>query len=152
MPNSSRSFRVNEVNQSAPDLSAPIVPGKSAAGFVLGSRIEDFSIRPNWIENRSQCLVHAFTSLKVWSENGLITQIGVYEGDLGTLDHHIRIGSTIAQVESWCRCQVVENDEDNLIAQGHTGWCFETTEWIGNRSVEENRNASIVAIFVHQVP
>jgi hypothetical protein len=143
---------MNEGNKSAPDIRAPIIPGKSAAGFLLGSRIDDFLIRPELVENRSQFLVHAFPFVKVWAMNGLITQIGVYEGCRGTIDDQIRIGSTIAEVESWCDCQVVEDDEDNLIVTGHPGWCFETNEWIGNHTVEDNRKASIVAIFVFRVP
>jgi len=137
-------------NETIPDLGAAIVPGTSAAGIVIGSRIEDLLARsqPSGMERRSDFLVHNFTSVKVWSLDGLVTQIGVYHGYRGTLDHQIGIGSSIAEVEGWCCCHVVEDDDDNLIAMGRPGWSFETSEWSGNHTVAENRNALITEIFV----
>jgi hypothetical protein len=134
-----------------PDLRASIVPGFSSAGIEIGSRIEDLfsQSQPGGTERRSEYLVHDFVSVKVWSLNGLVIQIGVYQGYRGTLDHKIGIGSSIAEVEDWCRCQVVENDEDNLIAMGWPGLSFETNQWVGNHTAERNRNASITGIFVH---
>lgn len=134
-----------------PDLSDPIVPGRSAAGILVGSPVDELLARsqPLQTERRSEYVLHEFPSVRVWSLGGVITQIGVFEGYRGTLEQKIGIGSSIAEVEDWCGCKVVEDEEDNLIAEGRPGWCFETTVWVGNHRVENNRDATITEIFVY---
>src|SRR6185437_9095357 len=72
---------------------------------------------------------HDLGVVKLWTKNGLITQIGVHSGYLGVLENRVRIGSTIAEVEECFGCSVEEDEEDNLIVPNSPGWCFETEEW-----------------------
>jgi len=136
-----------------PDLDAPILPGISAAGIKIGSEIKELldQARPMITEDRSAHMLYDFGSVKVWSSGGLISQIGVYAGYRGCLDNRICIGSSIADVEARCGCQVSEDEEDNLIAIGRPGWCFETEAWVENHTLERNRSARVTAIFVHNL-
>lgn len=87
-------------------------------------------------------------AVKVWSENGVITQIGVSSEYRGALEGGIRIGSTIAEVEDCFGCSVEEDDCDNLVVPGSPGWSFDTEEWSEVHTVQNNRTARIVEIFV----
>jgi hypothetical protein len=135
-----------------PDLSAPIVPGRRAAGIEVGGEIADVlaQSQPSQTEKRANYIVHEFGAVKIWSLDGVINQIGVYDGYHGMLDDRIGVGSTIAEVEAWCGCQVVEDDEDNLVASGRPGWSFETEQWTHDHAVASNRGVRINAIFVFQ--
>lgn len=134
-----------------PDLDAPILPGLSAAGVQIGESIER-------IPNLSEIITemggvygfHKFNSVKVWSRSGIVVQMGVSEGYRGMVGNRIGIGSTIADVESWTGSEVAEGEDDELIAVGSAGWSFEMTEWNGTHKLGLNREARIVAIFVHR--
>lgn len=134
-----------------PDLDAPILPGISAAGIEIGSTIQELLEQnlPQSKEDRSISPIYDFGPVKVWASSGLVTQIGVYAGYRGWLDNKICIGSTIADIEAWCRCRVAEDEEDNLVAAGRPGWCFETEAWAGNQSIETNRGARVTEIYVY---
>jgi hypothetical protein len=135
-----------------PDLNAPIIPGKTAAGIAVGSTVKDFILRaaPTLTTELSSGVIrYEFGPVvKVWVRNGVVDQIGVYAGYHGLLDGKIGIGSTIAQVEDWCGSPVEEDEEDNLIAPGSHGWCFDTEDWVGELTVSSNRNAAVKQIFV----
>ena len=91
---------------------------------------------------------HDFQAIKLWAKNGIVTQIRVYSGYRGILESAIRIGSTIADVEDCFAFSVEEDEADNLIVPNSLGWCFETQAWGDPKTVANNRNARIVAIFV----
>jgi hypothetical protein len=135
-----------------PDLDAPIIPGKSAAGIAVGSTVKDFILRavPTLTTELSSGVVrYEFGPVvKVWVRDGVVDQVGVYVGYHGLLDGKIGIGSTIAEIEDWCGSQVEEDEEDNLIAPGRPGWCFDTEYWVGDLTVSTNRNAAVNQICV----
>ncbi len=134
------------------DERAPIIPGVSAAGISVGADIRDIVTRvpASACEQLSQkSSLHRFRSVRVWSSEGIIDQIGVGDGYLGTLfEGAIHLGSTIAEVEEFFGRSPVEDDEDMLVVPGSQGWCFETTAWDGGQTVAENRDARIAEIFV----
>ncbi len=134
------------------DLNAPIIPGKSAAGILLGSDVHYVlgSSQSSVEEQRltDKLHLHDFGAVKVWSSNHVVSQIGVFFGYAGTLNSKIGIGTTIADVESMFGCQIEEDTEDNLIVPGSSGWCFETEEWSQNHIGKVDHGAHITAIFV----
>jgi len=129
------------------DLDAPILPGKAAAGISIGTPVNDLLGRSQ-STTKLDGLKYDLGAVKVWSENGVITQVGVSSGYRGALEGGIRIGSTIAEVEDCFGCSVEEDDCDNLVVPGSPGWCFDTEEWSGVHTVQDNRTARIVEIFV----
>lgn len=133
-----------------PNLIEPIVPGRSAAGISIGNKIRDLleQARPLQTEEHGGLLIHDFGAAKVWSENGFVTQIGLYQGYKGLVDQKIGIGSTIGEIEDHFGCKVAEDQEDNLVVTGSRGWCFESEEWVSDTTVEGNRQAHVCAIFV----
>jgi hypothetical protein len=136
------------------DLDATIIPGKGASGISIGTNLRDLpeGTRPQSVTPLlSGGLKHDLGSVKIWSKDGVITQVGVYSGYRGTLRSDIRVGSTLAEVEDCFGCPVEENDEDNLVVPGFPGLCFDTEEWGGNHTISENRNARITAIYVFKV-
>jgi hypothetical protein len=132
------------------DIDAPIVPGKSAAGFSIGSLVSDQlpAIRPQSTTNQSKHETHDLGIVKVWANGDVVYQIGVYSGYRGALPSGVGIGSTIADVEDFFGSLVQEDDEDNLVVPDSLGWCFETEEWGAPQTVSNNRKARIVSIFV----
>jgi hypothetical protein len=131
-----------------PDLDAPIKPGESSAGIMIGSKIEVLLAQVGLPPSQVVSGFHKLQSASVWSARGLVVQIGIYEGYRGLIDGKIGIGSSVPEVEAWCGCKVVEDEEDDLIAIGRPGWSFETEEWGGDHTVGTNRSARINAIFV----
>jgi hypothetical protein len=132
------------------DLDASIVPGKSAAGVLVGSIVSEL---PATVPSQSTTKMpsgekHDFGAVKVWAKNGVIIQVGVYSGYRGSLQPGIRVGSTISDVEDSFGCSVKEDEEDKLVVPNSPGWCFETEEWRNPQTVSNNRNARIVSIFV----
>jgi len=135
-----------------PDIDAPIVPGKSAAGILIGTESKSLlsEAQPTATKQLQDGVIrHEFGPVvRVWTRQGVVDQVGVSVGYKGLLDGKIGIGSTIAEIEDWCGCPVEEDEEDNLIAFGRPGWCFETDAWVGDHTVSSNRNAVVNAIFV----
>ena len=129
------------------DLTAPIMPGKSAAGISLG---EELAALPRPLSRASFTGVERldYLCVSLWVRQESVCQVGVREGYGGTLAEGIGIGSTIADVERLIG-RVQEDAEDNLIVVGYSGWCFETEEWRGH-SIEENRGARITGIFIYE--
>jgi len=132
------------------DNSAPIVPGKSAAGISIGGLVKEMltTATTRSTTNLSSGERHDLGEIKVWAKHGVITQIGVYSGYLGVLEPGVRIGSTIAEVEECFGCSVEEDEEDNLVVPNSPGWCFETEQWATPQTVSNNRNAKITSIYV----
>ncbi len=132
------------------DLRAPIIPAKTAAGLRLGDSVfalleEEFPLESG---PRGETTFYDFGSVKVWSLDGSIHQIGVTNGYTGSLSNGVRLGMSIAEVEEAFAASVEEDDEDNLTVVGHPGWCFETEVWKGDHTVAENRHARITKMFV----
>jgi hypothetical protein len=132
------------------DLDAPIIPGYAAAGLTLGQAPPDISepvkgasAFPNGV------LRLDYDSVSIWIASGAIVQIGVRERYRGMLDGMISIGSTIVDVEA--HLGPVRADLDgNLVVEGGSGWCFETEEWGGMGTLEENPGARITWICVYR--
>jgi hypothetical protein len=136
------------------DSNAPIVPGKSAAGISIGDGISELLATAPTLSRAklSGTETYDLGAIKVWADDGVITQICVCSGYGGVLEPGIRIGSTIAEVEKGFGRSVVEDDEDNLVVPDSPGWCFETEQWVTPQTVSKNRNAKIVSICVFGSP
>jgi hypothetical protein len=134
------------------DLDAPIIPGAAAAGIQIGddiTKVLAFAM-PDERDELIEFTIHHFGPVKVWSSSNTVNQIGVFEGYRGALNHHIRIGSTIAEVQDCFGRDVKEDDEDNLVLVDYPGFCFETEEWHGNHSVQQNLSRRITEIYVYK--
>ena len=136
------------------DLDAPIVPGKSAAGVFVGSAVSELlsAVGKYSTTKLSGGERHDLGVVKVWAEDGVISQVGVGSGYRGMLQPGIGVGSTISEVEVSFGCSVQEDEEDSLVVPTSPGWCFETEEWKPPQTVSNNRNARIVSIFVFGDP
>jgi hypothetical protein len=136
------------------NLDAPIVPGKSAAGVLVGRAISELLATDDAqsITKPSSVEKHDFGTVKAWAKDGEIIQVGVYSGYRGVLPTGIRVGSTISDVEESFGCSVQEDEEDNLVVPNSPGWCFETEEWKSPQTLSNNRNARIVSIYVFGCP
>ena len=136
------------------DVDAPIVPGKSAAGVLIGSAVRELlaTVDAQSTTKLPEVEEYDFGTVKVWTRDGVIDQVGVYSGYRGVLQPGIRLGSTIADVEESFGCSVQEDEEDNLVVPNSPGWCFETEGWKRPQTVRDNRYARIMAIFVFACP
>lgn len=132
------------------DLDAPIVPGKSAAGVVVGSVVSELLATEHAPSTTklSSGEKHDFGTVKVWAKDGMIVQVGLCSGYRGVLQASIGVGSTISDVEKAFGRSVQEDEEDNLVVPNSPGWCFETEEWRNPQTVSNNRDARIISIFV----
>jgi hypothetical protein len=116
------------------DFDAPIVPGESAAGIRVGSRIAELPadvLARFTVERRvNPCLpnavltVYRSDAITLTVENRVIDQVEVRGGYRGRLKGAIGIGSTVAEVED-CVGPVIADDEDNLCIDGLSGLVFE---------------------------
>ncbi len=131
------------------DLNASIIPGKSAAGVRVGQPIKDILARqsPEAVVELHGCNKYQFGSVHLWVKDEKISQIGLYAGYQGRLREAISIGSTIAEVKNLLG-KVEEDEDDNLVVAGMSGWCFETEEWLEGRQSIQNPNARISEIYV----
>lgn len=105
------------------DLSAPIEPGKSAAGLLLGTNIEqvdlsDFSkkiIESPSVLNPSRAYLYSSSDLTLWFKDEItLKQIGVHGNYQGKYKGLFGIGSTICQAQKELDVCCVEEIEDNL--------------------------------------
>jgi hypothetical protein len=113
------------------DLDAPLVPGKSAAGVAVGSPARELlaTVVAQSTTKVSSGEKHDLGTVKVWTKDGVIIQVGVYSGHRGVLEPGIQVGSTISDVEQSFGCSVEQDEQDNLVVPTSPGWCFETGEW-----------------------
>ena len=131
------------------DLDALIIPGESAAGFRLGQPIKDILVSqsPDAVVELNDCDKYQFGSVHLWVNAGKISQIGLYADYRGRLKEGIGIGSTIEEVENLFG-KIEEDEDDNLVVDGKSGWCFETEEWLDGHQPEKNTRAKISEVYV----
>jgi len=120
---------------------APILPGKGAAGLILGEQIETLLAKYPDVFGAEE-IVNPYVAVNVtryrspsvslWEENGHVFQVMVHGDYRGKLDCQIGLGSTIADIQSFCG-QCAEDDEDNLTIEGISGLCFGVTGSFPNR-------------------
>ena len=131
------------------DLSAPIIPGKSAAGIELGQAIDEvikFN-QPNEITIHGDSTKYNFNQVVFWANNGRVFQIGVKLGYQGSIQGKVGVGTTIHDVQLTFG-EVSEDGEDNFIVSNFLGWCFETEVWQNGQEISKNLNSRITEIFV----
>jgi hypothetical protein len=133
------------------DLDAPIIPGHAAAGLAIGHPLPRLTDAVSGATASPQGVLRLdYGAVSVWTTDGMITQICVRAGYRGKLGGAIGIGSTIVGVEAYLG-PVSEDPSDNLIVDGMPGWCFETEEWGGLHTLDENRDARITSICVYAI-
>jgi hypothetical protein len=127
------------------DLSAPIIPGVSAAGFHIGQFIER-----NWhgagikcvrespsgaVGRSSDTVRYRSDSVDLWVANNVIQQIGVHGAYRGKLFGQITLGMTIEDIERRIG-PCMEDGEDHLAIAGIEGLCFDVA-WRPNHPAKE---------------
>jgi hypothetical protein len=134
------------------DLSAPIIPGKSAAGIKLGQPIDEItrSQQPTEIHSAEKVTKYCFNQVDIWVEDGRVQQIGVKRGYQGSIQSIIGIGATISEVQLVLGT-VIEDEEDNLIVPSLAGWCFDTDTWKNGNEISDNLDSRITNICVFAV-
>ena len=112
------------------NITDPIIPGKSAAGILLGDQIESIAglhaHQP--VERFHEIEKYTFEAVTIWVKNGLVEQVGVRAPYSGKLSSGIGIGSRIDDVQRTLG-DVTEDEDDNLVVVNSSGWCFETEPW-----------------------
>jgi hypothetical protein len=117
------------------DLDAPIIPGQSAGGIVVGSRIEAvlrdagelFTPEPvasPFIPESERCTRYRSPAIDLWVKDGIVTQVGVHDGYRGKLSGAVGIGSTVGDLED-CIGAWDEDREDELVILGVPGLIFD---------------------------
>ena len=131
------------------DLNAPIIPGESAAGVRLGQPIKDILAyqSPDVVTEINDLEKYQFGSVHLWVNAGKISQIGLYAEYRGRLKESIGIGSTIEEVQNSLG-KIEEDEDDNLVVAGISGFCFETEEWLDSHQPEKNPEAKISELYV----
>jgi hypothetical protein len=124
------------------DLDAPILPGRGAAGLMLGDQIESVLAECPDVFDAEE-IVNPYTpvnttryrspSVSLLEENGQVVQIMIHGNYRGKLDCQIGLGSTIADIQNLCG-QCAEDDEDNLTIEGLSGLCFDVTGSFPNKA------------------
>ncbi|GAA3920580.1 hypothetical protein [Hymenobacter algoricola] len=131
------------------DLNAPILPGHSAAGIRLGQPVAEvlrYAPAPV-IETLSTVTVYRFGAVAVWARDGMVDQVGVFDGYTGSLPSGVCLGMPLVEVQRRMG-PVVEEWDDTLMVEGSDGWCFDTGAWANGWEVEQNLEARLVEIFV----
>jgi len=116
------------------DLNAPVVPGKSAAGFSLGIQKNDVSkedldlFTVTEIVNeyvKGPPLYKYYTDeVVLFFEQDQLMQIGLFNNYKGTVYNDFGLGSVVKDFETVFG-DIVEGDEDQLIFSNLKGLCFE---------------------------
>lgn len=110
-------------------VAAPIVPGETAAGFVLGQPAgHALSASPIsfTVEKRGRTFCHRSDFVDIWEDKEIISQIGVHGCYKGKVRECVGIGDSLNDIERLLG-PVGENDEDSLVVKGIPGLCVEIT-------------------------
>lgn len=108
------------------DPAAPIVPGESAAGVKLGQPIKDIVavVKPRGTKELADGGV-SYTfgdGIKLWSEGGVVTQVGLTAGYTGKLGK-LAVGATLAALGKLG--EVGRDGDENWVIEGKTGVVFD---------------------------
>jgi hypothetical protein len=116
-------------------LSAPIIPGESAAGIrlgiieselhsILGSSFKCERWRdPDYCTNPKDRTKYESPDVVIWLIDGVIYQIGVRNGYRGLLAERFQVGCIATDLAELG--EIGEDEIDNLIIKGLPGFCFE---------------------------
>jgi hypothetical protein len=155
------------------DLDAPIVPGESAGGIAIGSRIEqvlnatgdclhlDSQVAdrgrpvPDWLARYMPpslfSTVYRSAAIDLWVKDGVVHQVGVHDGYRGKLLSAVGIGSTLLDIKAYIGAWT-ENDEDALVLVDFPGICFDIDAVLRGTleaSITDLRHTPISRIFVY---
>ncbi len=116
------------------DLNAPIVAGKSAAGFMLGMQKNDVSKEVLNLFTVTEIINEYVKDLSLYKyytdevilffEQDQLTQIGLFNNYKGTIHNELGLGSVVRDFETVFG-DMVEGDEDQLVFSNLKGLCFE---------------------------
>lgn len=136
--------------------SDPIIPGKSAAGIMLGddiSKIIEFNVNYE-MDDHGICILYTFESTSLWVEDAKVVQISVFNNYRGRIDEKVGINSLIKDIVNNYG-EISEGDSDNLIAVNSPGWSFETDDWNTDYSndlhIDKNLEIPVTEIFVQPI-
>ena len=109
-------------------LTAPLLPGHSAAGIRLGQPVAEVLLHASApvLEKLPTLTVYRFGAVWVWARDGRVDQVGDFDGYTGTLPSGVCLGMPLVEVQRRTG-PVVEEWEDTLMVKGSDGWCFDTS-------------------------
>lgn len=140
------------------DKTAPLIPGKSAAGIRIGSSIERVlqdqgthflaeEVQHPFFPRTVPLMRYRSAMVDLWIKAGIINQIMVHDGYAGKLLESIGLGSTIADIEAHIGpCE--EDEEDNLVIQHLPGFCFVVEGLFSSLNDPAFRRAPIRQMYV----
>ncbi len=143
------------------DITAPIIPGQSAAGIRVGTAIDEVVQRLE-LDFTVEQIINPYVTLDppayryrsamvdLWVREGMIDQVMLHDGYRGKLMGKIGLGSTIADIEEMVGLWE-EDEEDNLIIRGVPGLCFEVEGDFPDFADPVFRAAQVKAIFVYRM-
>jgi len=132
---------------------AKIEPGVGAAGFYLNQIYTSNLGRRKKLSKSSNEELVLLENVRLWLDNGRISQICLIKNYTGTLENQIGIGSKLSDLKDKYG-EVIEDEEDNLILQNYPGVCFETEMWEGtpgNEKCSDNLDKKITEIYVYPI-
>lgn len=116
------------------DLNAPIVAGKSAAGFMLGMHKNNlskevlnlFTVTEIVNEHVKDLSLYKYYTEEVtlFFKDDKLSQIGLFNNYKGTVYNELGLGSVVKDFETVFG-DMVEGDEDQLVFSNLKGLCFE---------------------------
>lgn len=144
------------------DLRAPIVPGKSAAGFTLGTSIHSIDpavlrgfhyeeVKNDFLKPEDRAKKYIQHDVVLYFERDTLTQIAVMRNYVGKIEGKLGIGRTVSEFEELFG-GVKGDDEGNMVFSNLRGLCFECNQ--GDRSEhweEEIRAMKVEEIYVFGV-
>ena len=109
-------------------LTAPLLPGHSAAGIRLGQPVAEVLLHASApvLEKLLTLTVYRFGAVWVWARDGRVDQVGDFDGYTGTLPSGVCLGMPLVEVQRRTG-PVVEEWADTLMIKGSDGWCFDTS-------------------------
>ena len=132
-----------------------IIPEVRIGEFCLGSPIEDiksiivgeYTIRDKNSGMAEFAVRFDMENFSLWFVNGLLQQIGVYEGFLDKLNGKIGIGNSLPDIHM--TCGETYKEFDDWLIKGINGICFELADNDDDEEWDELQ-APICAIYVYK--
>jgi hypothetical protein len=139
------------------DLSAPIVPGKSLGGILLGAPADSLIPHLDILDEETIGKGHIryeIDSMDIWVKDSVVVQLSAMDDYTGTIDGKVSIGSTIHKTVNTVG-PLTENEDGHIIATKSEGVKFSTDNWIEASDSKLNLAVNIIQtlteIFVFKV-